>query len=156
MRLKFGTSPLLTRSAWLYVNRFGARYRWREGTRTPDGQPWPHVSCECDFDDPLARPLDLRDEEVPARLFVSWSDGRPAVRADLRFSGPLCVALPDVDSDGLLAMARDPAVIAMLYSAFQSLHVHGYEFSWFDRLPGPGGVHGGPRWYYIMKRVVVL
>jgi hypothetical protein len=157
MRLKFATSPLLTRSAWLYVNRFGARYRWREGTRTPDGQPWPYVSCECDFDDPLARPLDLRDEEALPLSLLSWELGKPVRRTDLPFRGPLCVALPDLGSDGLSALAsREPSVITTLHDAFHALHVHGYEFSWFDRLPGSEAVHGGPRWYYIMKRVVVL
>jgi hypothetical protein len=156
MRLKFGASPLLTRSAWLYVNRFGARYRWREGTRTPKGEPWPYVSCECDFDDPLGRPLDLRDEEVPARCLVSWEGKTPVRRGDLKFSGPLCVALPEVDPDVLSALAARPGVIATLYDAFQSLHVHGYEFAWFDRLTGPASAGGASRWYYLMKRIVSL
>jgi GNAT superfamily N-acetyltransferase len=160
-RLKFGTSPLLTRSAALYVTRFGARYRWREGTRTPDGQPWPYVACECDFDDPLARPLDLREEEVPGRSVVEWNAGQPSPRARLVYSGPLSVLLPELDGDAL-ARAREtaPGFIATLFSALHSLHVHGYEFAWFDRLPGPGDDAGAdpaaPRWYYIMKRIVAF
>ena len=92
-RLKFGTSPLLTRNAWLYITRFGSRYRWREGARTPDGRPWPYVSCECDFDDPLAHPLDLREDQVPQRSVLHWKDGRPdAARRPgvLRAACPSC------------------------------------------------------------------
>ncbi|HTZ50377.1 MAG TPA: hypothetical protein VMF68_01905 [Spirochaetia bacterium] len=155
-RLKFGTSPLLTHAAWLYVNRFGTRYRWREGSRTPAGRPWPYVACECDFDDPLDRPLDLRDEEVPDRCLVSWESGRPVMREDLRFSGPLCVALPDLDSEDLSRLSdRQPEVIAILHDAFRALHLHGYEFAWFDRLAGAARP-GGASWYYLMKRVVSL
>jgi len=156
-RLKFTTSPLLTRMAWLYVNRFGTQYRWREGSRTPDGKPWPYVTCECDFDDLLERPLDLRDEEVPGHCLVYWEGGKPVVRTGLRFSGPLCVALPDIDADGLSLLAdREPAVIALLHRAFQSLHIHGYEFAWFDRLKGAPEAPGAPRWYYLMKHIVSL
>jgi GNAT superfamily N-acetyltransferase len=154
-RLKFGTSPLLTHSAWLYVTRFGSRYRWREGPRAPDGQPWPYVSCECDFDNPLARSLDLRDEEVQGRSVVEWVGGRPRIRSRLVYSGPLAVVLPDLDGQTLVrAREQDPGFIATLYSAFHSLHAHGYGFDWFDRLPAAGGQPAG--WYYVMKRVVAL
>lgn len=156
-RLRFGTSPLLTRAAWLYVNRFGSRYRWREGSRTPEGRPWPYVSGECDFDDPLERPLDLSEREVPERCLLTWERGAPVVRSDLRFSGPLCVALPDIDVDGLSALSgRAPEVIATIHSAFQSLHVHGYEFAWFDRLKDAPPGAGAARWYYLMARIVSL
>jgi hypothetical protein len=88
---------------------------------------------------------------------VEWDGGRPSVRARLVYSGPLSVLLPDLDSDAL-ARAREsaPGYIATLFSAFHSLHVHGYEFAWFDRLPGPGTDPEAPRWYYIMKRIVAL
>jgi hypothetical protein len=154
-RLKFGTSPLLTRNAWLYITRFGCRYRWREGTRTPDGQPWPYVSCECDFDDPLARPLDLREEQVRGRSVLEWEDGRPKPRARLVYSGPLSLVLPDLDSDALAeAGRRDLGFIDTLYSAFHALHVHGYGFAWFDRLSvSPGNAAA---WYYVMNRVIAL
>lgn len=155
-RLKLGTSPLLTRNAWLYVNRFGSRYRWREGTRRPDGTPWPYVSCEVDFDDPLARPLDLREDQVIPRSVLAWEGGRPVARA-LTYSGPLSVVLPDLDADTVAsAAAADPRFLPALYEAFQGLHVHGYEFAWFDRLPGPAAPVGAPCWYYVMKRVVSL
>ncbi len=52
-RLRFGTSPLLVPCAALYIRQFGTRYHWKEGVRLADGRPWPCVSCECDFDDPL-------------------------------------------------------------------------------------------------------
>ena len=156
MRLKLGTSPLLTRNAWLYITRFGSRYRWREGPRTPEGTPWPYVSCEVDFDDPLARPLDLREDEIVPRSLLSWEGGRP-VRRGLSYSGPLSVLLPDLDGETLSATAgSDPAVIALLHSLFHDLHVHGYGFAWFDQLPAGAVPEGGPRWYYVMKRVVSL
>lgn len=154
-RLKFGTSPLLTRSAWLYVTRFGSRYRWREGTRTPDGQPWPYVSCECDFDDPLAHPLDLREDEVRERSVLDWKGGSPSPRARIVYSGPLSLVLPDLDSDALAeAVRQDPGFIPTLYSAFHALHVHGYGFAWFDRLSDSTDEAGA--WYYVMKRIVAL
>jgi hypothetical protein len=153
-RLKFGTSPLLTRNAGLYVTRFGSRYRWREGTRTPDGQPWPYVSCECDFDDPLTRSLDLREEEVRERSVLEWEGSRPRARAHLVYSGPLSVLLPDLESDTLArASEQDPGFIATLYSAFHSLHMHGYGFAWFDRLPA---LDMQPRWYYVMTRILAF
>jgi hypothetical protein len=155
-RLKLGTSPLLTRNAFLYVNRFGSRYRWREGMRRPDGRPWPYVSCDVDFDDPLARPLDLREDQVVPRSVLAWEGMRPVPRA-LAYSGALSVVLPDLDSDGLAAAAEeDPQLIPALYAAFQGLHVHGYEFAWFDRLPELIAPAGMPCWYYIMKRVVSI
>ena len=55
-RLKFGTSPLLTWNAALCMRHFGMRFSWKEGIRTPDGKPWPYVSCEWDVDDPLVKP----------------------------------------------------------------------------------------------------
>ncbi len=162
-RLKFGTSPLLTRHAWLYVTRFGSRYRWREGARTPQGQPWPYVSGECDFDDPLARPLDLREEEVARCSVLEWDRGRPSPRSPLAYSGPLSVLLPDLEGDALArAREQDPGFVATLYAAFQALHVHGYEFAWFDRLlpsdaePAADAGRAEPRWYYVMKRIVAL
>jgi hypothetical protein len=153
-RLKLGTSPLLTRNAWLYVTRFGSRYRWREGIKAPDGRPWPYVSCEVDFDDPLARSLDLREDELMPRSILAWDGGRPALRP-LAWSGPLSVVLPDLDADSIAAAAEaDPDFIATLYSAFHGLHLHGYEFAWFDRLPQSAAPAGAPLWYYIMKRVM--
>jgi hypothetical protein len=153
-RLKLGTSPLLTRNAWLYVTRFGSRYRWREGIRAPNGRPWPYVSCEVDFDDPLARSLDLPEDEVRAHSILSWEGGRPVSRP-LAWSGPLAVVLPDLDADFISAAAEaDPQFISTLYSAFHGLHLHGYEFAWFDRLPEGSAPAGAPRWYYVMKRVV--
>ncbi len=154
-RLKFGTSPLLTRNAWLYVTRFGCRYRWREGTRTPEGLPWPYVSCECDFDDPLAHPLDLREDQVQERSVLDWRGGRPVPRARLVYSGPLSMVLPDLDSDALSEAARrDPGFLPTLYSAFHALHTHGYGFAWFDRLSVSAG--DARAWYYVMKRVVAF
>jgi hypothetical protein len=50
----------------------------------------------------------------------------------------------------------DPGFIATLHSSFHDLHVHGYEFAWFDRLPGPIAGAGAPSWYYVMKRVVSI
>jgi hypothetical protein len=150
-RLRFGTSPLLTGNAELYVIQFGARYRWREGARTPAGLPWPYVSCECDFDDPLARPLDLAEEDVAAASVLDWAAGGPVPRA-VAYTGPLAVLLPDLDAASVAAAEeRDPGFLPTLYGAFHALHVHGYGFAWFDRLSAPAG---GATCYYVMKRVV--
>jgi GNAT superfamily N-acetyltransferase len=156
-RLKFGTSPLLTGNAALYVTRFGARYKWREGTRTPEGRPWPYVSCECDFDDPMERPLDLRAEEIVPRSVIDWEGVRPLPRRKVIYSGPLSILLPELTSDSLgEADARDPAFLPTLYQVFHALFLHGYDFAWFDRLPPSAAPSGGPRCYYIMRRVLAL
>jgi hypothetical protein len=154
-RLTFGTSPLLTANAELYVIQFGTRYRWREGARTPAGQPWPYVACECDFDDPLARPLDMLEEDVAARSVLDWVEGHPVPRPPAAYSGPLSVLLPDLDGESLAgAEERDPSYLPLLYDVFHTLHVHGYGFAWFDRLSDPRNGPGNPTCYYIMKRVV--
>src|SRR5208337_335519 len=153
-RLKFGTSPLLTGNAALYVTRCGARYKWREGTRTPEGRPWPYVSCECDFADPIARPLDLRAEEIVPRSVIDWEGVRPLPRQKVVYSGPLSVLLPELTRDALVeADARDAGFLATLYQVFHALFLHGYDFAWFDRLPPFAAPPGGPRCYYIMRRV---
>ncbi len=156
-RLRFGTSPLLTANAELYITRFGTHYRWREGARTPEGQPWPYVSCECDFDDPLARPLDLRDEEVAERSVLEWVDGRPVRRPRIVYAGPLSILLPDLGVDSIArAAGADAAFLPTLYDAFHELSRHGYGFAWFDRLPASAGSPGGAQWYYVMNRVLAL
>jgi GNAT superfamily N-acetyltransferase len=156
-RLKFGTSPLLTARAELFVTRFGARYRWREGARTPEGRPWPYVSGECDFDDPLARPLDMRDDEVVERSVLSWTGGRLARRPGMVYAGPLSVLLPDFTIESVTAAAAaDPAFLPDLYDTFHELSRHGYGFTWFDRLPAAAGEPGGARWYYLMTRLIAL
>jgi hypothetical protein len=70
------------------------------------------------------------------------------------YSGPLSVLLPDLESDTLArASEQDPGFIATLYSAFHSLHMHGYGFAWFDRLPA---LDMQPRWYYVMTRILAF
>jgi len=156
-RLKFGTSPLLTGTAHFYMTRYGTRYRWREGMRTPDGQAWPYAACECDFDDPLARTLDLRDDELADRSILLWENGRPRVPERIVYSGPLTLLLPELTSETLAAAARaDPAFLATLYDAFHSLHVHGYGFAWFDVLPGAAPAPGAASYFYIMSRTVAF
>jgi len=156
-RLKFGTSPLLTGNAALYVTRCGTRYKWREGTRTPEGRPWPYVSCECDFSDPIERPLDLRAEEIVPRSVIDWEGVRPLPRRKVVYSGPLSVLLPELTRDSLVeADARDPELLPTLYQVFHALFLHGYDFAWFDRLPLSAAPSGGPRCYYIMRRVLAL
>jgi GNAT superfamily N-acetyltransferase len=156
-RLKFGTSPLLTGNAALYVTRFGTRYKWREGTRTPEGRPWPYVSCECDFDDPIERPLDLRADEIVPRSVIDWEGVRPLPRPKLIYSGPLSILLPEFTSEALLeAGLRDPMLLPTMYQVFHGLFLHGYDFAWFDRLPSSAAPSGGPRCYYVMRRVLAL
>ena len=156
-RLKFGTSPLLTGNAALYVTRFGTRYKWREGTRTPEGKPWPFVACECDLDDPIERPLDLRPEEIVPRSVIDWDGVRPVPRRKVVYSGPLSMLLPELTRDSLVeADARDPDFLPTLYQVFHALFLHGYDFAWFDRLPPSAAPSGGPHCYYIMRRVLAL
>ncbi len=155
-RLKFGTSPLLTGNAELYVTRFGTLYRWREGIRTPEGSPWPYVACECDFDDPLARPLDLRDDEVEARSVLDWKEGRPIPRPRVVYAGPLSVVLPELSSDTVSIAASDPELLTVLFDVFHALHAHGYSFAWFDRLPGGTRPQGSPAFFYTMKSSAAL
>jgi hypothetical protein len=156
-RLKFGTSPLLTRNAELYVTRFGARYRWREGVRTPEGTPWPYVSCECDFEDPCARPLDLREEEVVPHSVLDWKGLQPSARKNVVYAGPLSVLLPELTSEALgEAGKRDPEFLPLLYRVFHALSVHGYEFDWFDRRDPSTLAADSPPCYYVMKRILAM
>jgi len=156
-RLKFGTSPLLTGTARFYVTRYGTHYRWREGTRTPEGQVWPYVSCECDFDDPVARPLDLRDDELAERSVLLWEKGRPVVPPHVVSAGPLTVLLPELTSESITATAHaDPTFLAALFGVFHELHVHGYGFAWFDLLPASAASPEDAAYVYIMNRTVTF
>jgi hypothetical protein len=153
-RLKFGTCPLLTANASLYVTRFGTRYRWRPGVRTAEGALWPSVTCECDFDDPLARPIDLRDDEILSRSVVAWDGRKPIPRQKVVYSGPLAVVLPALDAAALAGAGGE--FLSTLYAAFQSLHLHGYGFAWFDSLPARLAPSHEPLFYYVMNRVLAL
>ena len=153
-RLKFGASPLLTASASLYITRFGTRYRWRAGARTAEGAPWPYVTCECDFDDPLARPLDLRDDELLPRSVVAWEGRKPIPREKVVYSGPLSVVLPELDAEALALAGTD--FLSTLYDVFHALFIHGYGFAWFDTLPARLAPPGKPLYSYIMNRVLAL
>jgi len=152
-RLKFSTTPLSTANAALYMTRFGARYRWREGVKTPGGRPWPCVSCECDFDDPLARPLDLADEEVAARSVVDWDRKGPKARPHVVYTGPLSVLLPDISSEDLAEAAdRGSGFLETMYDVFQNLFLHDYGFAWFDVIQRDGERMN----YYLMNRLLAL
>ncbi len=147
-RLKFGTSPLLTGNATLYVTKLGTHYRWKQGVRLPDGRPWPYVSCECDFDDPLPRPFDPPEEEVATRSVVKWEGGRPVAHRGLVFSGTLTVLLPPLGNSSLArAVDTVPGFLETMYDAFERLYLHGYQFAWFDRTKA-----SPPACYYVMKR----
>jgi GNAT superfamily N-acetyltransferase len=151
MRLRFGTSPLLVPCAALYVRRFGTRYRWKQGVRLADGRPWPCVSCECDFEDPLPDAHELASEQVASRSVLSWDGGLPLRRPGTVYSGPLAVVLPPFTTATLTqAMQSVPRFLETLHAAFEELFLHGYGFAWFDRLPG--APEGRPAWYYVMTR----
>jgi hypothetical protein len=153
-RLKFGTCPLLTANASLYITRFGTRYRWRPGVRTAEGAPWPSVTCDCDFDDPVARPLDLRDDEILPRSVLAWEGRKPVPRPKVVYSGPLAVVLPAFDAAALAGAGAE--LLSTLYSVFHSLHIHGYGFAWFDSLPARLAPSQEPLFYYVMNRVLGL
>lgn len=149
-RLKFGTSPLLTWNAALYMRHFGMRYTWKEGVRTPDGKPWPYVSCEWDVDDPLVKPPDLRPEELAQRSAIDWTGPLPAPRRGIRYSGPLFLTLPDLSNDDVADLVkRSPELLVTMSRVFQELFRHGYRFAWFDAVPS--SVAGAARWFYFME-----
>jgi GNAT superfamily N-acetyltransferase len=152
-RLRFGTSPLLTHCAGLYVTRFGAHYRLKEGVKGPDGRPWPYVSCELSFSDPLSKPLDLRDDEVASHNVLDWDGMRPVPRERVDYTGPLAVSLPCMTRPELgSAMQSVPEFLQTMSEVFNTLHRRGYGFAWFDRSP-----LGGPApCYYVMKRLVTF
>lgn len=148
-RLTFGTNPLLTPCAALFVTRFGARFRWKEGVKAPDGRPWPYVSGECDFDDPQFKPLDLADDQVVGRSVLEWDGSCPRVRASLPHSGALSVVLPSFTSAEFSEAADSvPRFLETLHDVFHTLFVKGYGFAWFDRLSIKEA-----RYYYVMKRL---
>ncbi|OHD68007.1 MAG: hypothetical protein A2177_07855 [Spirochaetes bacterium RBG_13_68_11] len=163
-RLRFGTSPLLVPCAALYMGRFGTRYHWKEGVRLADGRPWPCVSCECDFEDPLPESRELAIGEAETRSVVSWDGGLPVRRPGIVYSGALSVVLPPFTTATLThAMQTVPRFLETLYAAFDELFLHGYGFAWFDRLPGrdaegppSGGPEGRPFWHYVMSRSFAL
>jgi GNAT superfamily N-acetyltransferase len=163
-RLRFGTSPLLVPCAALYIRQFGTRYHWKEGVHLADGRPWPCVSCECDFDDPLPESKELAPAEAESRSVLSWDGGLPVRRRDIVYSGPLSVVLPPFTTTTLSqAMQAVPRFLETFYEAFEELFLHGYGFSWFGRLHGrdaegqpSGSPEGRPFWYYIMSRAFAV
>jgi GNAT superfamily N-acetyltransferase len=145
-KLRFGTSPLLPANAGLFMRRFGTRFRWKEGVRSPDGRPWPYVACECDLDDPLPRPLGLPEEEALERSVLDWDGIRPIPRHRVVHAGTLFVTLPPFTASLLAEAAQQvPLFLETLTAVFQDLHVHGYGFGWFDRVPPAFAAPGGPQ-----------
>lgn len=154
-RLKFGTSPLLTWNAALCMRHFGMRFSWKEGIRTPDGKPWPYVSCEWDVDDPLVKPPELRLEELEARSVIDWTEADPAPRRGIIYTGPLFLTLPDLSNDDLAGLAeRTPEFLVTMYRVLHELFRHGYRFAWFDAIPS--AVAPRSRWYYFMESPFAL
>jgi len=152
-RLKFGTSPLLTHCAGLYVTRFGTRYRLKLGVKGPDGRPWPYVSCECSFSDPLSKTPDLRDDELDGHSVLDWDGLRPVPRAGVAYRGPLAVTLPCMTRPELgHAMESIPGFLETMNEVFAALHRHGYAFAWFDRNPRGGTAPC----YYVMEKLVTF
>ena len=154
-RLKFGTSPLLTWNAGLYMKRFGMRYTWKEGVRTPEGRPWPYVSCEWELDDTLVKPPELREEDLPERSAIQWKGPIPIPKVGVVYSGPLFLPLPDITNDQLADLAgRNPDFLPAAYRVFHELHRHGYRFSWFDTMSSP--CVPGCRCFYFMENPFTL
>lgn len=152
-RLLFDVSPLLTQSAALFVTRFGARYRWMEGSMTTDGRPWPECSCELDFTSPLGRPPDMEEQEVTALSVLDWEGGRPVPRSGISYQGLHTVLLPPMDRKILAKAASSvPGILETLTEALRGLHRHGYGFVWFDAT----SYVGQPFHYYLMRRSMAL
>jgi len=152
-RLVFDVSPLLTPDASLFITRFGARYRWLEGSRTPDGRPWPECSCELDFANPLERPPDMREGEAAEISVLDWDGPRPIPRRGVSYRGLHSVLLPPMDREVLdRAVAGVPSIPETMTEVLSALHRHGYGFIWFDRT-----VYGGrPFHYYLMRNRMAL
>jgi hypothetical protein len=88
---------------------------------------------------------------------VDWEGLKPVPRRKVVYSGPLSVALPELDAEALAESERgDPSFLSTLYSVFHALFIHGYGFAWFDRLPARVASRGGPPFYYVMNRVLGL
>jgi GNAT superfamily N-acetyltransferase len=158
-RLRFGTSPLLVPCAALYVTRLGTRYHWKEGVRLADGRPWPCVSCECDFEDPLPESRDIAPSDAVALSVVTWDGGVPAPRPGIVYSGALSVVLPPLTTAALSqAVQAVPRFLETLYAAFEELVIHGYGFAWFARREPAGDPAADPRpgGYYVMTRSFAL
>jgi GNAT superfamily N-acetyltransferase len=154
-RLKFTTSPLLTACAGLSMRRFGMRYSWKEGVRTPDGKPWPFVSCEWDLDDPAVKPPDLSEQDLPERSAIDWKGPVPVRRSGLVYAGPLFLPLPDLSSDELAdRVKRAPEFLPAAYRVFQELFRHGYRFAWFDTMTS--GSFPGCSCFYFMENPLAL
>ena len=154
-RMKFGTSPLLTWNAGLYMKRFGMRYTWKEGVRTPEGRPWPWVTCEWELDDPLVKPPHLRTADLSARSVIDWKGHIPVMRGGHVFSGPLFLPLPDITNDDLAGLAEQtPDFLPAAYRVFQNLFRHGYRFAWFDRIQQDAVP--GCSCYYFMENPLAL
>ncbi|MBE3065048.1 MAG: hypothetical protein IMZ69_08530 [Spirochaetes bacterium] len=76
----------------------------------------------------------------------------PVPRPPFVYTGTLFVVLPVLTS-ALLAEAVQsvPMFLETLSAVFQELHVHGYTFAWFDRVPSAAAP---PLSYYAMSRLM--
>ncbi len=153
-RLKFGTSPLLTVNASLYITRYGAQYTWNDKIKLADGKPWPYVSCECNFNNPLKKPLELSSRNVLAANLLEWDGLRPKPIKFVRYTGGLSILLPPI-SKSQLRTATDniDGFLETTFNLFDSLNRTGYGFIWFDKLKIEGNTF---YYYYLSKELNIL
>jgi GNAT superfamily N-acetyltransferase len=153
-RLKFGTSPLLTANASLYITKFGTRYTWNNKIKLADGSPWPYVACECDFTHPVQKPAELAALDIPRISLLDWPGDRPRVNGTLRPVRRAALILPALTRrrlDSLIDNVED--FLDTIFSLLEFLNSQDFGFAWFDRLPGTGEER---YYYYLTKSMNIL
>jgi len=151
VRLKFGTSPLLTANASLYITKFGARYTWNNKIKLADGSPWPYVSCECDFSRPVGKPPELAALDIRRLCLLDWQGYVPRINRDLRPTRQAALILPTLTRRHLDAVIdRVEGFLGTFFSLLDSLTRQGFGFAWFDRLDS----NGEERFYSYMTKSV--
>jgi GNAT superfamily N-acetyltransferase len=153
-RLKFGTSPLLTANASLYITKFGTRYTWNRKIKLADGSPWPYVTCECDFSHPIQKPPELAAMDIRGVSLLDWQDYVPRVNDSLRPARSATLILPALTHQRLNALIDEVNdFLKNTFSLLDSLNDQGFGFAWFDKLPDSADER---YYYYLTKRVNIL
>jgi GNAT superfamily N-acetyltransferase len=153
-RLKFGTSPLLTANAALYITKFGTRYTWNNKVRLADGARWPYVACECDFAHPVGKPPELSALDIRRISLLDWRGYSPRLAAGPLPARRAALILPALTRRRLDALIDEKKeFLKSVFSLIDSLHSRGFGFAWFDRLPASRSER---YYYYLTKSVNIL
>ncbi|GAH47284.1 unnamed protein product, partial [marine sediment metagenome] len=153
-RLKFGTSPLLTINASLYITKFGTCYTWNNKIKLADGSPWPYVTCEWDFNNPLSKPAELTTMDILSINILQWRGYQPIPLEAARYPAKVSVLFPPTTKYELkTAIDRNEGFLKTLFEIFDSLHKKGYGFTWFDKIRIEEGLF---YYYYMTKELNIL